>query len=62
MKKVISLFLALCLMLSASACASVFSAEYYYSEPFHGETEPGNGSETEVRNATTLKSAIMQLV
>lgn len=62
MKKTAVIFLALALMLSASGCSAVFSDEYYYSEPFTGEVSIGDGTEREVRNFSTLKSAILELV
>lgn len=49
-------------MLFSSACASVFSADYYESYPF-AEPEGEHGAqEQEIRNYSSLKSAIMELV
>ncbi len=62
MKKTLTIILALALMLSASGCGSLFSSEYYYSEPYREEVSIGDGTETEVRNYATLKSAILRLV
>ncbi len=61
MKKCICLLICLC-MLFAAGCGSAFSAEYYFSEPYRESVSIGDGSETEVRNANTLKNAIMRLV
>ena len=62
MKKLLSLVLALAMALCASGCSSAFSDEYYFSEPFMEATEPGDGTKTEIRNASTLKRAIMELI
>lgn len=53
----------LCLaMLFSSACASIFSAEYYDSYPFMEQDEDHQDGEQEIRNYAALKSAIMELV
>lgn len=62
MKKCICVLAALCLMLSASGCGSLFSSEYYYSEPYRESASIGDGTGTEVRNSTTLKNAILELI
>lgn len=62
MKKIICLLAALCLALTAAGCGSVFSAEYYFSEPYREEQSPSDGTETEVKNYNTLKNAILELV
>ncbi len=61
-KKILILFLAACFVLCASGCGSLFSAEYYYSEPFRETAEAGDSSDTEVKNQLTLKNAIMELI
>ena len=61
-KKLMIVLLAVCLMLSAVGCGSVFSAEYYYSEPFMEENAPESGLDTEIRNRRALKEAVLSLV
>lgn len=62
MKKTLCIILALCLSLTAAGCGSMFSAEYYYSEPYRESATVSDGTETEVRNASTLKRAITELI
>ena len=62
MKKIIALILACLLAFGAAGCGSAFSAEYYFSEPFREDGAISEGDETEVRNAATLKAAIMRLI
>ena len=62
MKRILSIMLALAVVLCAAGCGSAFSDEYYFSEPFREPAGSGDGTETEVRNASTLKRAIMELV
>ena len=62
MRKCLCLFTALCLMLGAAGCGSLFGSEYYYSEPYREEASIGDGTETEVRNYSTLKNAVLELI
>ncbi len=62
LKRILMGILVCGLMLSAAGCGSLFSSEYYYSEPYRDEVSIGDGTETEVKNYTTLKNAILQLV
>ena len=62
-KRVLSILLLLALMLSASACASVFEAEYSYSAPYSDNVEEEEqASGTEVKNYTQLKNVLSTLV
>lgn len=61
MKK--TLLAVICLgMLLCSACASVFSAEYYDSYPFTEGSGDYESQEQEIRNYAMLRSAIIELV
>ncbi len=61
MKKILAA--ALCFaMLFACGCGSVFSAEYYDSYPFVEAGDDHDGTEQEIRNYASLKSAILDLV
>lgn len=62
MKKTIILLVVLSMLLCASGCGSAFSAEYYYSEPYVESGDVGEGSGTDIRNASTLKRAILELI
>lgn len=61
-RKIISVLLAVCLVLSAAGCGSVFGSEYYYSEPFHEESVPESNTDAEIRDQKALKEAILGLV
>ncbi len=61
-KKLLMVLLAVCLMLSAAGCGSVFSSEYYYSEPFHEESLPQSEDDAEIRDRQALKEAILGLI
>lgn len=62
-KRVAALGLALALILSASACSSLYEKEYTYSEPY---TENGgaidSGAGTEIRNYAQLKSVLSTMI
>ncbi len=60
--KLITFVLIACLALSAAGCGSLFSSEYYYSEPFHEESIPENDADAEIRDRQALKEAILELV
>ncbi|MBE7017492.1 MAG: hypothetical protein E7420_04970 [Ruminococcaceae bacterium] len=61
-KKIVAVILAACIMLSAAGCGSIFSSEYYYSEPFREEDIPENDADAEIRDQQALKNAILELV
>lgn len=62
MKKLCAILLCLAAALSMSACASLFEAEYYYSESYSDLSQEYGGEEQEIRNYSMLKSAILSLV
>ena len=49
-------------MLFSSACASIFSADHYESYPFTEPEGEHGAQEQEIRNYSSLKGAIMELV
>lgn len=62
MKKCLAIMLCLCLMLSAAGCGSMFSADYYFSEPYREGDSASEGEETELRNYAALRAAILDMV
>ncbi len=61
-RKLVTLVLAVCFVLSAAGCGSLFSSEYYYSEPFYEENIPESEADAEIRDQKALKEAILALV
>ena len=61
-KRIPVLLLAACLMLSAVGCGSVYSSEYYFSEPYQEESFSESEDAAELRDRKALKNAIIALV
>ena len=62
-KRALLVLTALSLMLSASACASVFAASHSYVTEYSDEIESiGDSSGTEIKNYSQLKNAISDMV
>lgn len=53
---------ALAAVLCLCACASPFQKDYSYAEPYQDEITGNAGTETEIRNLSMLKAAIISLI
>ena len=62
MKKCLAILLCLGMMLSTSGCGSMFSADYYFSEPYREGQSSESSGEAELRNYATLRAAILDMV
>ncbi|MCC8077345.1 MAG: hypothetical protein LIO60_03210 [Oscillospiraceae bacterium] len=61
-QKLIPALLLLCLMAGLCGCGSIFAAEYEYAERYESSLMQSSGDETEISNASMLKSALLSLI
>lgn len=61
-KKILVVLLAVCLVLSAVGCGSVYSSEYYFSEPYREESLSESEDAAELHDRKAMKNAIIALV
>lgn len=54
--------LALCMMLGLSACASLFTKEYYWAQSYSDQSQEYSGEEQEIKTYSMLRSAVMRMV
>lgn len=62
MKKALCLLLAALLLCTAAGCGSVFEETYYYEKPMTGELDRAEGTATELRNFSMLKTALTDMI
>lgn len=62
MKRLCAILLALCIMLGMSACASVFTKEYYWSQSYSDQSQEYSGEEREIKSYSMLRTALMRMV